>query len=54
MVMKHGTRDLKILKTMNNIDHLKNIAKSQNCLMIFATKKVIKNLIIYCLIMIFR
>ena len=28
----------------SDIDHLKNIAKSQNCLMIFATKKVIKNL----------
>ena len=28
----------------SDIDHLKSIAKSQNCLMIFATKKVIKNL----------
>ena len=28
----------------SDIDYLKSIAKSQNCLMIFATKKVIKNL----------
>ena len=28
----------------SDIDHLKNIAKSQNCLKIFATKKVTKNL----------
>ena len=28
----------------SDIDHLKNIAKSQNCLKIFATKNVIKNL----------